>query len=203
MVRAFVEQPAPSFLLKESFHLGEITGFAVVRKALEKDLAISFLGDAVIQQGKRAAILQRTDQASKALLQRDHGRRHLVIEESVSSFGVNGANTRGHYRVIGDGKGQPVNNHAAQLLTLHIYPLPKRRGCEQDGIRREAKFFQQSAALLPALNQHGEFQLSQQAVVDLMHLGVAGEKTKGAPSGNFQQPPDAFGSPRNKLRRPW
>src|SRR5581483_6504004 len=82
------------FLLEKGFHICESAHFAVIREAFQEDFAISFLADAVIQQRKRAAILQGANQPSKALLQCNDGGGNLVVEESVAAVRINGANAR-------------------------------------------------------------------------------------------------------------
>ena len=69
--------------------------------------------------------MQRADQASKALLERDGGLGHLVIEERVAARLLQGLDASPDHRVARHRKGQLINDNAAQLLALHIDPLPE------------------------------------------------------------------------------
>ena len=51
--------------------------------------------------------------------------------------------------------------------------------------------------------EHGKFQLAKKAVVDFIHLRVAGEEHEGASAGNLQQPPDHAGRLAGELWRAW
>src|SRR6266704_92640 len=74
----------------------------------------------------------------------------------------------------------------AQLLALHVHSLPKRRCCEQNGVRREAEFLEQRGFRRIALQEHGEFQLSEKALVNLVHLRITGEEDEGPTARDLQ-----------------
>ena len=70
--------------------------------------------------------MQRANQASKALFQRDHRGRNLILKKRIAPVGVDSFNSRGYHRVAGHCKRQAIDDHAAQLFALHIHPLPER-----------------------------------------------------------------------------
>src|SRR5581483_8982104 len=98
------------------------------------------------------------------------------------------------------GKGKPVNDDAAELLALHVNSLPERRRSEEDRVGSEAEFLEQRALGSIALQQHGIFQFPEQALVDVVHLAIAGEEDKSAPAGNLQQTTDAVCGLGSELR---
>ncbi len=54
------KQRDPNLVLKlgeKCFYLSQIARLAVIRKAFQKNLAVGFLADAVIEQGEHAAVL--------------------------------------------------------------------------------------------------------------------------------------------------
>ena len=69
--------------------------------------------------------MQRADQASEALFQRNHSRRHLILEKGIAAVRINRLDPRRDYGIAGHRKGQAVDDHATQLLTLHIHALPE------------------------------------------------------------------------------
>ncbi len=147
--------------------------------------------------------MQRADEPAESLLQRDHRGRHLVVEERVAAVFINRADARGHHRIVRHGERQPVNDDATELFALHVHTLPERRGGEQHGVRGKAKLIEQRAARRRALQQHGKFELAQQAVVQVAHLRVAGEEAEGAPARDLQQFADACRRARAAVGRAW
>ena len=59
-----------------------------MRQALHEDLPVLFLQDTVVQQHQQAAIMQRANQPTKALFQRDDRRRNLIVEEGIAAVGI-------------------------------------------------------------------------------------------------------------------
>ena len=51
------------------------------------------------------------------------------------------------------------------------------------------------------LFQHGIFEQAKEALVDFVHLRVAGEEDEGAATGDFEQAADAIGGRADELRR--
>jgi hypothetical protein len=121
------------------------------------------------------------------LFQSDHRGGHLILKKRVAAIGVNRFHPRGHDRIAGDRKRQAIDDHATQLLALHVHALPEGRSGKQDGIWREPKLLEQRALRRITLPQQRELQLAQQSLVDVIHLRVTGEEDEGAPAGNFQQ----------------
>ena len=68
-------------------------------------------------------------------------------------------------------------------------------------LRRESKLLEQRRFRSVALLEHRKLQQAEQAVVDLVHLRVAGEEHEGAAAGDLEQAADAVGGRADKLRR--
>src|SRR5581483_4546349 len=136
--------------------------------------------------------MQRAYKASEALFQRDDRRRHLVLEECVPAARIDCFYSRRHYGIRRDCERQAVNNDAAELLALDVYSLPERRCCEQHAMGRGAKFLEQRALRGIALKKHRELDLPEQALVDVTHLGVAGEQNERTAARDLQKPANAF-----------
>ena len=73
---------------KEFFHLLQVGGPAIRRQTFHEHFSVLLLQNAVVQQHQQSAIMERADQAPEALFQRDHRRRHLVLEEGIAAVGV-------------------------------------------------------------------------------------------------------------------
>src|SRR5947209_1258040 len=144
----------------------DLSRLFVRRQAVEEDASVGFLDDAVIQQHEDAAIVQRADQPAKALLQRDHRRRDLILVERIAAVLINGLDACRYYGIVRDREREPVDDHAAQLLALHIYSLPERSGSEQHRVRCGAKFFQQCALGRTALQQYWVLEFPEKPVMD-------------------------------------
>ena len=69
--------------------------------------------------------MQGPDQSPKPLFQGNDRARHLVFEEGVAAARIDGLDPSRDYRIAGHGKGQAIDNHAAQLLALHVHALPE------------------------------------------------------------------------------
>src|SRR5690348_13396020 len=104
--------------VEEGFDISKIVRLAVPREAFQKDPAIALFHHAIVKERKDTAVLYRADQPAKSLLEGDHGRRNLVIEECIPARRIDGTNARGHHRVVWNRKRKPVNDDAAQLLAL-------------------------------------------------------------------------------------
>ena len=109
------------------------------------------------------------------------------MEKSVATVGVNGFDAGGNDGVAGDREGQAVNDYAAQLVSLDVDALPERGGGEEYGVGREAELFEQRHFGSVALQEHREFKFAEQALINLVHLRIAGEEDEGATAGDFQQ----------------
>src|SRR5580658_7125523 len=62
---------------KELLHRAHLRRLLVIRQAVDEHAAVLLLQNAVVEQHQQSAIVQRANEASEALLQGDHGRRHL------------------------------------------------------------------------------------------------------------------------------
>ena len=68
--------------------------------------------DTVIEDRQNPSIRLRADQASEALLQRQHGLRHLVFRECVASILFQRPDARRHDRVARHRERQFIDDHA-------------------------------------------------------------------------------------------
>src|SRR5262249_10180958 len=100
-------------------------GESVIGQAIEKDLAITLLGDAIIQQHQHAAVPFGPDQPSRSLLQRDTSVRDLVVVKRISSCLADGLDSRIHHGIIGHRERQLVDNYATKLFSWDVHTLPK------------------------------------------------------------------------------
>ncbi len=83
------------------------------------------LQDAIVEQAQQPAIVQRTNQSAKSLLQRQGGAGYLVLEEGIAALFIDGFDPRSHDGIVGDRERQPIDDDATELLALHVNPLPK------------------------------------------------------------------------------
>src|SRR5215470_8385620 len=123
--RAEQRVSAASTRAEELFNVSQIFCLLVRGQALHENSAIALLEDTVIEQGQQPAVLHGADQPAKTLFQGDHRRRYLVFEKRVAPAFLNRLNARCNHGIIGHSEGQAVDNHAAQLLALHVYTLPE------------------------------------------------------------------------------
>src|ERR1039458_1941957 len=70
--------------IEKFLHVLDLGGESVVRQAVEENLAVALLGDAVIQQDQNAAVGLAPNEPPETLLQRDGRTRNLVIVERIS-----------------------------------------------------------------------------------------------------------------------
>src|ERR1035441_2436684 len=73
---------------QEFLHFFQVRGPAVARQALHKPPPVLLLQNPVVEQRQQAAIVQRSNQSPKSLLQRNNRARHLVFKESVAAASV-------------------------------------------------------------------------------------------------------------------
>ena len=71
--------------------------------------------------------------------------------------------------------------------------MPKRRGSEEDGVGGQPELFEQGIFGGVALAEDGIVENSEQALVDVVHLRVAGEEDEGPPAGDFEDLANAVG----------
>src|SRR6266478_1089845 len=107
-------------------HLLDVGGSSVSWQAFYEHFSVLLLQNAVVQQHQQAAIMQRPDQASETLFQGNHSRGHLVLKKGIAAVGIDGLHSRRDYGVAGHGEWQAVDDHATELLALHVYALPER-----------------------------------------------------------------------------
>ncbi len=87
---------------------------AVGRQRVEEDAAVALALDAGVEQHEHAAIVEGADEAAEALLQRDDGGGHLVVEEGLAAGGLDGLHAGLDDGVGGHGEGQAVDDDAAE-----------------------------------------------------------------------------------------
>ena len=93
----------------------------------------------------------------------------------------------------GDGEGQAVDDDATECFALHVDALPEAGGAEEDGVGRGAELLEQGFARSGAVQQDGEIEHRQEALVEVAHLAVAGEEAEGAAAGDVEHAADALG----------
>jgi len=101
------------FAAEELFDFADVGGAGVGGKALDEDLAVLLFENAIVEQNEEAAVIERADQASEALLEGDDGSGDRVIEEGVAAAFVDGAAAGLDDGVAGDGEGDFVDDDAA------------------------------------------------------------------------------------------
>lgn len=112
-------------LAEECFNVGQCRRAPVLWQAAEEYFSVWLLEDAIVEQCENAAIVERADQASKALFKRDYRGRNLIVIEGVSAFVIDGIHARFDDWVAWDREWQAVDDYAAQLLALHVHALPE------------------------------------------------------------------------------
>ncbi len=70
---------------------------------------------------------------------------------------------------------------------------------EEDGVGGVAKLLQEDVARRRALHEQRVGELGEKAVVQLAHLGVAGEEAEGAAAGDLEDSADALGGLRKEV----
>ena len=100
------------FAAEELFDFADVRGAGVGGKALDEDLAVLLFENAIVEQNEEAAVIERADQASEALLEGDDGSGDRVIEEGVAAAFVDGAAAGLDDGVAGDGNGDFVDDDA-------------------------------------------------------------------------------------------
>src|SRR5207253_5834300 len=80
---------------EELFYLCKVSGARIIRKTFEENPAVRLLQNAIVEQGQQAAVVERTNEASKPLLQSNDGSGHLILIEGVSALGINRVGARG------------------------------------------------------------------------------------------------------------
>src|SRR5208283_2915085 len=181
-------------------HLSNVGRLRVIRQALHKYPAVGFFQNPIIEQRQQATVVQRANQASKALFQRDDRAGHLVIAEGIAAGAIDRLHARRHNRVARHRERQPVDNHTTQLLALHVHTLPERRGSEQHRVRCEPKLLKQRGFWRVSLLEHGEINDAEKLVVDIVHLRVAGEEHEGAAARDLEEPTHHASGLRCELR---
>jgi hypothetical protein len=105
----------------------QVRSLFIIWQALDKNFPILFFQNPIVEQRQQSTIVQRSDQPSKSLLQRDDRRRNLILKERIPTLGINRFHPRRNYGITRRRKRQPVDDHATELLSLHVHSLPKRR----------------------------------------------------------------------------
>src|SRR5271155_1060146 len=186
--------------LEERFDRSDVLRDTVRRQALDKDASVALPLDARIEQHEYAAVFERTNETAKALFERDDGRGYLIFEEGIAAAVFDRAHARLHHWVSRNGKRQAVNDHAAQRFSLHVDALPETRRAEENGIWSLPKLLKQRLARSRALQQQGVAHFDQQALVQVVHLLIAGEEAEGAAMRDVEHAADALRSLLLKIR---
>src|SRR5258708_17140190 len=100
--------------IEKLLHVGQSGGKSVIRQAVEKNLAVTLLGDSVIQKHEHAAIRLAADQPAESLFQRNRSLRNLIVVKWIPSGVADAFDPRAHHRIVGNRKGQLIDDNAAQ-----------------------------------------------------------------------------------------
>src|SRR5581483_8786785 len=141
-----------------------------------------------------------SDKPAETLLQRNRRLRHLVIKERVPTLFPNVANARFHDRVAGDGEGQAVDDHAAQLFTGYVDTLPEGAGCTEHTVGRAAEFVEQRIARPCALQEGRILKLQRYPVINEPHLLNAGKEHESSSAAQTENPDYFFGGQLGERR---
>src|SRR5271154_687860 len=133
-------------LREEALHVRDVLGLAVGWQRVEEDAAVALALNARVEQHQHAAIGERADEASEALLEGNDGGGDLVVEEGLTAGGLDGLHAGLDDGVGGHGEGQAVDDDGRELLALHVDALPEAGGAEEHGVRRVTELLQQDVA---------------------------------------------------------
>src|ERR1035437_2650128 len=172
--------------IEKLLHIRQFGGESVIRQAVEKYLAVSLLGDPVIQQDQHAAVALAANQPSKSLFQGDGRLRNLVVVKRIAPGFADIFDSGIHHRIVGHRKGQFIYDNAAQLFTRDIHALPEGGSREKHAIGSGAELLQQRVARARALHQGGVIDFEGHLLVHQAHLLIAGEEDESAPAAVFQ-----------------
>ena len=89
----------------------------------------------------------------------------LDVSEAIATIAFGTLGLGGDQRIVGDGKGQALENHQLERAAGDIHALPKRHRREQDRRLVFAKSIQQHVARGLALAEHRHGQTITQQVV--------------------------------------
>src|ERR1039458_5961503 len=145
-------------------------------QAVEKNLAVTLLGNAVVEQDQNAAVGLAPYEPPETLLERDGRPWNLVIVKRISPRCPYALNARVDHRIARRRERQFIYDNAAQLFARHVHALPERGGGEKHAVGRRAELVEQGAARRRALKQRGVFDLERHLVVHHSHLLMAGEQ---------------------------
>src|SRR6202453_357338 len=110
--------------LEKFLHGAQFSAEGIRRQAVEEHLAVPLLRNTIIQQDEDATVGLAADQPAEALLEREGGLWDLIVVKRIAALFADALNARFYHRVAGDGKGQLIDDHAAQLIALHVHALP-------------------------------------------------------------------------------
>src|SRR5579862_7243146 len=189
-------------IFHEARHFGQILRGLVGRQRLEKNSTILHSPDAVIENRQNSAIRLRPDQSPESLLQRQHRFRHLIFRKRIPPVLLQRLHARRHNRIARHRERQLIDNHARKLRSRHVHSLPETRRRKQHRIRRRSEPVKQHRTRRRPLQQQWKRNPRGHSLVHVLHLRVAGEKTKRAPLGNLQHARNLIRRARRKFRVP-
>ena len=123
-----------------------------IGQSVEKEVAVTALPQAAVEQYDDAAIGCRSNQAPKALAQPEDRLRHCVFVEGV----LVEAAASSVERVGWNGEGEACDEEADELLAGEIDPFPVAAGAEEKRARVGTKVAQVAAPAALALLENGK-----------------------------------------------
>lgn len=156
-------------------------------------------GDAGVEEDEDAAVFERADEATEALLECEDGFRDLIVKERTAAGFLDGAHAGLDDRIGGNGEGQAINDDATEGFALDVDSLPEAGGAEENGVWGGAEFLEEGFARGGAVEEKREIEDRQEALVEGAHLGVTGEKAERAAAGDVENALDGCGCGSDKV----
>ena len=156
---------------KKLLYVVAFGGERVIRQAVEENLPVARLGDAIIQQRQHPAIGAAADQPAETLFQRDGRLRDLIARKRDRRLRCLIA----AMRASTTGSLGTANGSLSMITQLNCSPGTSTP-CQNDevanstALRRGAEFFEQRAARAGALQERLIGNFERHAVVDQAHL---------------------------------
>src|SRR5580698_2908499 len=185
---------------EELLHVADLDRRPIRRQALQKRLTVALAANARVQQHQDASVFKRANEPAEPLLQREHSRWYLIVEEWLASGLFDCLHARLHHRIVRHGEGQPVDDDATERFTLHVHALPEARRPQEHGIGSDAELIEQGLTRRRSVQEDRIVQHRQQALVEIAHLCIAREEAEGASAADLQHAANTVGCSFSKLR---
>jgi len=135
------------------------------RQRLDKQLAIPLRLHAAVEDHHDPPISLAADEPAEALLELDHRFGHRVFHERVAAAALDRVKAGFDDGLIRHSEGELDDDDIAELIALHVDPLPEAAGAEEDRVLTRSK----------PLEQHpprGALALDEQRVAELFDLSL-------------------------------